>query len=99
LTDILTAGGDPWEIREEYTTEQYNLDFETVTYLYYLMKLAFGDEKFPSQNSHLTRFLKLLSYNSTPERCVSRLLRNLKSGKADWSNTELGQKFRQALEK
>lgn len=99
LTEILTVGGDPWEIREEYTSEQYNLDYETVIYLYNLMKLAFGDKKFPSQNSHLTRFLKLLSYNSTPERSVSRILRNLSAGKVDWSNTEIGHKFRLALEK
>ena len=98
LTDILTAGGDPWEIREEYTTDQYSLDFETVTYLYYLLKLAFGDKRFPAQYSHLARFLKLLSYNGTPERSVGRLFRNLKAGKADWSNTEIGKRFRQALE-
>lgn len=98
LVDILTAGGNPWETKEEYTTDQYNLDVDTIVFINNLITLAFGDKSFPSQYSQITRFLKLLSYNGTPERSVGRLFRNIKAGKITWSNTENGLKFKEALE-
>ena len=98
LTEILTVNGNPWNIPRSYA-EDDKLDMETTIYLYHLLKLCFGNKKFPSQRIQLVRLLHIFSYNDKPEKSFSRYVTCIEKDGLTWSNTEVGQRFREALER
>ena len=98
LTEILTANENPWNISRAYA-EDDKLDMETTIYLYHLLKLCFGNKKFPSQRIQLVRLLHIFSYNEKPEKSFSRYVTCIEKDGLTWSKNEVGQRFRETLER
>ena len=98
LVDMLTIKQDPWEIVRD-IREDNDLDVETAVYLYHLLMYSFEKTDYPNLRAQLARFLHIFSYNNLPDKSLGRYMRQIKAGELTWSDSELGKKFKAALEK
>ena len=98
LVDMLTLQQDPWEITRD-IREDNALDVETAVYLYHLLMYSFEKNDYSNLRSQMARFLNLFSYNNFPDKSLARYMRKVRDGELTWADSELGRKFKAALEK
>ena len=95
---MLTLQQDPWEITRD-IREDNALDVETAVYLYHLLMYSFEKNDYSNLRSQMARFLNLFSYNNFPDKSLARYMRKVRDGELTWADSELGRKFKAALEK
>lgn len=86
MVEIVTAGGNPWEIEEEITTELKNFDKDTCHFIKCLCDVYFNGEQMP--NLQFQRAFHFFKYLSSPDKGLSSHLKNLKTKNVKWSSSK-----------
>lgn len=84
MVEMVTAGGNPWEVEEEVTKELKNLDRDTCHFICLLNKCYFGEKELP--NAQIQRVFHLFEYQNYPIKGMSSHMKKLSAENARWAS-------------